>query len=159
MRRVKFQDTGEYGTDESGYKAPNKKYYSSKAAYDAMVRNTELYHEIYEKLQEILETPAVPSVVLKAVNEHKGRYGIVLEILLRYGETIREGIRTRGITNGFQVARYVRAFIENNYREIEKEFADLVAVKKQWNIEEPEDIPYAGHRHKYKNLTKLTGDI
>lgn len=159
MRKVKYQDTGEYGSNESGYQAPNKKYYSSKEAYDLIVKNKELYKEVYIKLQEILETSSVPPIVIKEVNKYKARYDIVLEILERTGEIIREGLRTRNITNSFCVARYVGTFINNNYREIEKEFEELVTVKKQRHIEEPEDMSHIGHKHKHKDLSQLTGVI
>ena len=86
MRRVKYQDTGEYGTDVAGYKAPNNKYYSSAEAYEQMQKHRQLYQKIYSDLQEILglnEAEPVPPIIIKVIGKYKNRYDIVAEIFAR----------------------------------------------------------------------------
>lgn len=160
MRKVKYQDTGEYGTNEAGYKAPNNKYYSSKQAYDNIIKNKELYKDVYKKLQDILEIEtSVPPVIIKEISQYKSRYDVVLEILVRTEETIREGIRTREIENSFYLAKYIVAFIKNNYRAVEKELDELTKVIRERHIEPYVDISDRGCKNRNKDLMKFIGVI
>lgn len=160
MRKVKYQDTGEYGTDVAGYKASNNKYYSSRQAYDAIIKNKELYKKVYNKLQDILEIEtSVPPIIIKEINQYKERYDIVLEILLRIGEDIREGLRAKSIENTFMIAKYISACIGNHYKEVEKELDELVTVMRERHLEPPVDLSDRGYRNKRKDLTKFIGVI
>ena len=159
-RKVRFVDTGEYGTSDQGFQAPNKKYYSSKNAYDVIVADKEAYKGVYFQLQQILEIPdkPVPPVVLKEIIKYKGNYEVVQLILKRVGEAIREGLRTRHIENGFHAAKYIATFIGNQYSSVVRELESYTEIKER-DYEAPVDISDRGHRNRHKDLSKLIGEI
>lgn len=118
-----------------------------------------LYREIYSQLQLILDTKTVPPIVLKEIKKYQDHYDIVLEVLRRFGDNFRESIRARNIENSFYVARYIAACIENHYRTIEKEFAELQQHTKERTVEAPVDISTVSHTNKHKDLSALIGGL
>ena len=160
MRKVRYRDTGEWGSSDEGFKGADGKYYSSEKAYKVIKADKDAYKEIYLHLQEILEIPEkpVPPIIIKELKQYKGHYSVVLAVLRQVGETIREGLCSRHIESSFHAAKYIAAFINNQYRSVERELESCTEIREQ-DYEPLVDISDRGHKNRHKDLSKLIGEI
>lgn len=89
-RKVKHQDTGEYGNSLTSYKAPNGKYYSSESAYKTIKEDNEYWLKSMNALMEILgyeQGMKLPSAAAKKFSEYRG-YGMknVYDVIMQCKE-------------------------------------------------------------------------
>ena len=125
MRKVKLQDTGEYGTDVSAYKAPNNKYYSSEAAYKRMATNAEYRAKCIDAMYAILEYQTfmkLPTYFYKRLNECDG-YGfdVVYRCIQNKAKDIRWAINNKEFNSEVGKMMYIWAILNNSMNDALKE--------------------------------------
>ncbi len=160
---------GEKRPKEECYKAPNKKYYSCKAAYDAVVRRTELKNKCTDFMQGIMGYKSdmkLPTSWYKFLEEFSP-YGfdVVLDTLEVNERTFRWALETKNFKNDSHALNYFKAIIQNNIMEqyrakIAREKAELLALADEEKLKGdiPNYVPELGQTGvKGKNLSSLVG--
>lgn len=160
---------GEKRPKEDCYKAPNKRYYSCKAAYDAVVRRTELKNKCTDFMQGIMGYESdmkLPTSWYKFLEEFS-TYGfdVVLETLEVNEKTFRWALQTKNFKNDSHALNYFKAIIQNNIMEqyrakIAREKAERKAMadEEKLRADVPNYIPELGQSGvKGKNLSNLVG--
>ena len=125
MRKVKLQDTGEYSTDNLAYKAPNKKYYSSEAAYKKMCRNAEYRAKCIDLTMGLLEYKSfmkLPTLFYKRLKECEGYgYDVVYRCIQMKGKDIQWAIHNKTFNSEVGKIMYVWAILNNHMNDALKE--------------------------------------
>lgn len=125
MRKVKLQDTGEYGTDTSAFKAPNKKYYSSELAYKKMVKNAEYRAKCIDAMYAVLEYQSfmkLPTYFYKRLKECEGYgYDVVYKCILNKSKDIQWAIRNKDFNSEVGKMMYIWAILDNSMNDALKE--------------------------------------
>lgn len=139
MRKVKLQDTGEYSTDVASYKAPNKKYYSSEAAYKKMVVNAEYRAKCIDAMYAILEYQSfmkIPTYFYKRLKECEGYgYDVVYKCIQNKAKDIQWAIHNKDFNSEVGKMMYIWAILNNSMNDALKEvIADRRAEEKRKNI-------------------------
>ena len=125
MRKVKLQDTGEYSTDNKAYKAPNNKYYSSKAAYEKMVLNAEYRAKCIDYMYEILEYKTfmkIPTYFYKRLKECEDYgYDVVYRCMKNKTRDIQWAIKNKEFNSEIGKFMYIWAILNNSMNDALKE--------------------------------------
>ena len=125
MRKVKLQDTGEYGVDTESYKAPNKKYYSNENAYKKMVLNAEYRAKCIDKIYEILEYESfmkIPTYFYKRLKECEGYgYDVVYRCMKNKTRDIQWAIKNKDFNSEIGKFMYIWAILNNSMNDALKE--------------------------------------
>lgn len=125
MRKVKLQDTGEYSTDTSAFKAPNKKYYSSELAYKKMVKNAEYRAKCVDAMYAVLEYQSfmkLPTYFYKRLKECEGYgYDVVYRCILNKSKDIQWAIRNKDFNSEVGKMMYIWAILDNSMNDALKE--------------------------------------
>ena len=118
MRKVKLQDTGEYSTSNTAYQAPNKKYYSSKAAYEKMAANATYRAKCIDTMYNILDYQTfmkLPTYFYKRLKECEGYgYEVVYRCMLDKANDIRWAVKNKDFNSEVGKMMYIWAIL-NNY--------------------------------------------
>ena len=125
MRKVKLQDTGEYGASNTAYQAPNKKYYSSKAAYEKMAANATYRAKCIDAIYTILEYKTfmkLPTYFYKRLRECEGYgYDVVYRCMLDKAKDIRWAINNKDFNSEIGKMMYIWAILDNHMNDALKE--------------------------------------
>jgi len=125
MRRVKLQDTGEYGTSSTAYQAPNKKYYSSEAAYLKMAANATYRAKCIDAMYAILEYKTfmkLPTYFYKRLKECEGYgYDVVYRCMLDKANDIRWAVNNKDFNSEVGKMMYIWAILNNYMNDALKE--------------------------------------
>lgn len=144
MRKVKLQDTGEFSTNISAYQAPNKKYYSSKAAYEKMARNAEYRAKCIDAMYSLLEYQSfmkLPTYFYKRLKECEGYgYDVVYKCILNKAKDIQWAIKNKDFNSEIGKMMYIWAILNNHMNDALKEVAaDRRAEEKRSKISAVEE--------------------
>ena len=125
MRKVKLQDTGEFGLDTAAYKAPNNKYYSSEAAYKKMAMNAEYRAKCIDAMYAILEYKTfmkLPTYFYKRLKECEGYgYDVVFHCIQNKAKDIKWAINNKNFNSEIGKMMYIWAILNNHMNDALKE--------------------------------------
>ena len=125
MRRVKLQDTGEYGTSSTAYQAPNKKYYSSEAAYLKMAANATYRAKCIDTMYAILEYRTfmkLPTYFYKRLKECEGYgYDVVYRCIRNKAKDIIWALDNKEFNSEVGKMMYIWAILNNSMNDALKE--------------------------------------
>lgn len=133
-RKCKLQDTGETGDTSTAYKAPDKKYYSSKEAYEKIAINSENRMKCISKLMDILgykQGMKLPTITYKKIKEYEVYgYDVLYETILRQEKSIQWALTNKQFTSETSKISYIMAILQNNVMD---SYKDKVALEKAMN--------------------------
>ena len=164
-RRVKLQDTGEYSTSDVAYRAPNKKYYSSKEAFVNREKAKNYRQQCIEKLQNIMGYQPgmkLPTLAYKKINEYERPYGfdVLLETMNSQESSMLWAIKNKNFTSETGKVMYLFAIIQNNAMDAFQKKVHLEKVKreqqKKQNAVEMVELKPVEVEHK-KDVSDLLG--
>ena len=125
MRKVKLQDTGEYSTSDIAYQAPNKKYYSSEAAYKKMMINTRYRQKCIDGMYELLgykEFMKIPTYFYKRLKECEGYgYDVVYRCIQIKAKDIQWALNNKEFNTEVGKMMYIWAILNNSMNDALKE--------------------------------------
>ena len=125
MRKVKLQDTGEYSTSDVAYQAPNKKYYSSEAAYKKMIINTTYRQKCIDGMYELLgykEFMKIPTYFYKRLKECEGYgYDVVYRCIQIKAKDIQWALNNKEFNTEVGKMMYIWAILNNSMNDALKE--------------------------------------
>ena len=125
MRKVKLQDTGEYSTSDVAYHAPDKKYYSSEAAYKKVVTNNLYRKKCIDGMYELLEYKEfmkIPTYFYKRLKECEGYgYDVVYRCMQIKAKDIRWAIHNKEFNTEVGKMMYIWAILNNSMNDALKE--------------------------------------
>lgn len=125
MRKVKLQDTGEYSTDVAAFKAPNKKYYSSEAAYNKIANNALYRAKCIDAMYAVLEYQTfmkLPTYFYKRLKECEGYgYDVVYKCIQRKAKDIQWALKNKTFTSEIGKMMYIWAILNNDMNDALKE--------------------------------------
>ena len=117
-RKVKLQDTGEFGINTQAYQAQNKKYYSSKEAYQKIARNAEYRAKCIDGMYALLEYKdfmKLPTYFYKRLSECEGYgYDVVYHCMKKKARDIQWAIHNKEFNSEVGKMQYIWAIL-NNY--------------------------------------------
>lgn len=135
-RAVKCFATGEHGTTDTFYKAPNGRYFKSKEVYDDWFskrktnrrrkegRTGESYHRICSKLADHMgykPGQPFPTIIGKRLKELDFYSDEVIEKTIdECGDSIDYAFRTKQFRDDFVKASYMMSIIRNNIADVYK---------------------------------------
>lgn len=132
MRKVKLQDTGEYSTSDVAYQAPNKKYYSSKEAYNKIVTNGKYRTKCIEFIYELLgykEYMKIPTYFYKRLKECEGYgYDVVYKCMQIKAKDIKWALINKDFNSEVGKIMYIWAILDNGMNDALKE---IVAERRE----------------------------
>lgn len=161
-RRVKLRDLGIPGDSDTAYKAPNKLYYSSKAAYDALLESEINRKKCIDALFDMLEYKKElrpPSYLYKKLKECESYgYDIVYETILDQAENIEWAIHNKEFNSEINKIAYIMSIVQNHLMDIYKQQKRAEAFRKREsskiiNIEE-----YQAKKQKNKDIGRWLDD-
>jgi hypothetical protein len=125
-RTVKCQITGESGTSDIFYKAPNGKYYKSKELYDAWEQEKSNRQDIIELIATeflgYVEGKVFPTFLVRKLKELEFYgYAVIKLTIERCKNSIDYAIQTKEFKNDNAKTSYIFAIIKNNINDVYKE--------------------------------------
>lgn len=109
---------GEKRPKEDCYKAPNKKYYSCKEAYDNIVEQTGWRNRCTSFMQDVMEYDAdmkLPTSWYKFLTSFaKYGYDVVYDTLVDNEKTFKWALATKEFKNDTHAISYFNAIIQND---------------------------------------------
>ncbi len=169
-RIVKIWDMGTKGDMNDAYKAPNGRYYSSKAAYEEIVKNSENRKKCIDFMMEILgyESQMKPNTyIFKLLKELEPfGYDVIYETMMKVSKDIAWALNTKQFINETAEIKYIFAIINNNVMDIYKEKQHMQELfKQQAKVIEfkaaqhsDEDYDIGSHKRKGHDVSGLLGD-
>jgi hypothetical protein len=159
-RQVKCQDTGWLTTSDKAYKAPNKKYYSSQAAYEKIHERNEWRRKCIDELSTIVFGDAklvIPSMAMKLLNNFDDYHALHMTIV-EQRDQIRTIVATKAFSSDYGRFKYIFAILENHYND------NLIAstAKKNENTADitMDEVSIAGKRGgSSHSVASLVGDL
>lgn len=128
---VKACDTGEKIDKIIAWQAPNKKYYTSKSAYETMRKQTDARNNCIDLMYKLLDYQSfmkIPTFFYKKLKEWEGYgYDVILKAMELKSEAVEYSLRTKQFNSEGTKIMYVSAIIENSLTDAMK----LVAKEKK----------------------------
>lgn len=164
MRKVKYQDTGEYGNNLEGFRGEDNKWYSSKSAYDMIMLTKKQKKQCINKMGEIMNISKdgfVPPVIIKMFAKYdKVGFDVLYETLCEQEDVIRWALDTKEFKSDYQAAKYIDAILGNNYRKVKERIDMQKRMKKIQRNPEIEQGEVGFNRvNKNKDISDLVGGI
>ena len=164
MRKVKYQDTGEYGNNLEGYRGTDNKWYCSKDAYDRIILIKQQKRNCINKMGEILdvgENGFVPPVYVKMFGKFaKVGFDVLYEVLCEQEDSIKWAFRNKKFTNDYHAAKYLDAILCNNYRQVKERIDTQKRMQAmQHDPEIEQDEVEFNRANKNKDISNLVGDF
>ena len=142
-RKVKFQDTGEIGMSNVGYRAANGKYYSSEAAYNKYAKNKEYREKCIALMYEVLgysNKMIIPTYYYKTLKDFEGvGYEALYLTMKNKNPDVQWAIRNKDFNGETAKVMYIMAIYKNGVMD---EYKKLIAEEKHQKImsEKVDDI-------------------
>ena len=161
-RKVKYVDTGEYGNSLEGFKGEDKKWYSSKSAYDMIMLAKQQKRQCIDKMGEIMDIGAdgfVPPVIVKMFGKYdKVGFDVLYETLCEQEKSIKWALNTKDFKSDYQAAKYIDAILGNNYRKVKDRLDNQKRMKAAQHDPETEQDEIEFNRvNKNKDISNLVG--
>lgn len=167
---VRDDPNGRKADPKTLYKAPNNKYYSSKAAYDAIVEKQTYWMQCINAMCELFEykegTPPNTYIMRSLKELEPYGYDVVLDTINAQADTIRKILSQKEFDKEIFKIKYTFAIINNNVadvynhkRKVEQE-DKIVEFKNYSHGLEEIDSGYdiGGVSGKGRDVSKLLGD-
>ncbi len=144
-RQCKCQVTGERGTTDSFYKAPNGKYYKTKEIYEAWENNNKFRSQVIDKFSyeylDYVPGQIFPTLFFRKLKELEFYgYEIIYKTMCKCDNNIQWSIKNKEFKNEAGKISYIFAIIKNNINDVYKE---KNIIQKKNNIAPAEiDITY-----------------
>lgn len=118
MRQVRCKDNNELVSSADAYKAPDGKYYSSKGAFDHLVKEREFRQKCLLELGNILgyrDGMRFPTIVAKKLKEYESYgYEVVLTTILNKKPDMVYMLSHKDFTSDYNRTAYIMAIITNS---------------------------------------------
>lgn len=117
-RKVMCKITGECGTSDSFYKAPDGKYYKTEQIYNEFVKNNEIISQIISfVMHEILHTKnsSVAAIIRKEINSSNLPPSVILDSIVNDKESILKIIDGKSL-NAFSEVKMIFNYALNHLR-------------------------------------------
>lgn len=124
-RKVKLQDTGEFGTSDHAYQAPNKKYYSTESAYKKIALNGEYRVKCVSAIYDLLgykDFMKLPTYFYKRLKDCEGYgYDVVFRCIQKKSKDIQWAIEHKDFSSEVGKMMYLWAILDNSMNDALKE--------------------------------------
>lgn len=142
-RKVKLQDTGEWGNSLIDYKAEDGKYYSSKEAYDKRVRHNINHFAIIDKMKEFMgydKYQQLNTSFYKTLSEWEKGYDteVILRAMKCIEDTIAWANENKSFNSEYNKLAYFSSVIRNRLNDAKK--SDEYERKNAVIVEVAEDV-------------------
>ena len=144
-RRVKIQDTGQYGNSEEAFRAPNKKYYSSEEAWQNIQLNNQYRDKCIQFVMDLLgyrPGMKLPTLTYKKIKEYEEPYGldVLYETMLSCEQSCTWALQNKQFTGEVAKIMYIFAIFQNNAMD---QWKKKVAKKRDLYIAESQSKDFA----------------
>lgn len=159
-RQVKCQDTGELRNSEELFKAPNKKYYSSKEAWERIEQNKIYRQKCIDFLMDLLGYKPgmkLPTVTFKMIKEYEEPYGldVLYATMVSQRQSCEWALMNKSFAQETAKIFYLFAIFQNNAmtewkKKVAAQKSIQMAEKQAENlvIEEESDMTYVPQKKK-----------
>lgn len=165
-RQVILHDLGTKGDSDTAYKAENKKYYSSKEAYDKIKSNNERRELCITKVMDLLEYKPgmkLPTIFYKRLKDYESYgYEVLYETILQQEKNIVWALRNKEFSSETSKVMYVCAILQNNVMDCYKTMQRLKKQKREETkvkVEDNVNFDDIGTKKKGNDVSSLLGDI
>lgn len=168
--------TGEWGTTDKFYKAPNGRYFKDQDAYDRWLIGKEkkkpkkkkvTYKDIINKVYDLLqyeEGQPFPRIIGRRIKElNFYSYDVILKTFNECTPAIERAFRTKTFDSEIQRCNYMMAIISNHivdvYRESQRAEQAIQEQTKETHVPEVLDVDISdiGRSEKGNNISNLLG--
>ena len=171
-RQCKLQDTGESVPVDQAFRAPNKKYYSSEAAWQKVVINKEYRSKCVDFLMSLLdykEGMKLPTITYKKIQEYEP-YGldVLYATMLSQQSSCEWALQNKDFRQETAKIFYLFAIFQNHImdeykQKVQAEKSKRQAEKQVENAEvgsllESEEFMFVGNTKCKKDLSGLLGE-
>lgn len=159
-RRVKCFVTKEYGTSDTFYKAPNKKYFKDEATYLEWKKTNELRDMCIKSICDVADYKLAPTFLNKIICEigNAVGYDVLYETIQRDMEKFEWVNANKQFSSEIQRLCYYQSIIKNTVIDVYKEFQEK--IEKENSIVPPENLDAGKVVLQGKdNISDILGDI
>lgn len=144
-RRVKIQDTGQYGSSDEAFRAPNKKYYSSEEAWQKIQLNNTYREKCVEFVMDLLGYQPgmkLPTLTYKKIREYENPYGldVLYETMCAQKNACLWALQNKQFNGETAKIMYLFAIFQNNAMEQWKRKVaarrEVAIAERQSNVDE-----------------------
>lgn len=130
-RQVKLVDTGEMSTNDVAFRAPNKKYFSSEAAYIKWNTNKEYRNKCIDKMFEIMSYKPgmiLPTYFFKKLKDYEYLgYEALYNTMISQTKSIQWALTNKSFNGETAKVMYIMAILHNNVMD---EYKKIVKAQK-----------------------------
>lgn len=136
-RKVKLHDTGLYGDSSVNFRAPNKKYYTTKDAYLKCEKNKKYRQMCIDKMYDLLgykQGMIIPTYFYKKLKDYEPMgYECVYETMCSQEKSVSWAMKNKQFPNEIGRAMYVLAIIDNHVMD---EYKKIVRNERLYKVDE-----------------------
>lgn len=165
-RKVKLQDTGEFGMSNTSFRAPTGKYYSSEESYNKFQKNKDYREKCIHKMYEVLGYKSgmiIPTYFYKDLKSFEGvGYEALYETMNGKSNDVDWALKNKNFTSETGKVMYVMAIYKNNVMDfykgiIARDRANQSVVEKV-NVEINDIEINTTTKQKGNDVSSLVGD-
>lgn len=162
-RRVKLWDApGEYGDSDTAYKV-EKKYYTSKEAYESYQNDNLNRQKVIILIHSLLgyeEHQMIPTIFLKKLKEWKPYgYDVVLQTLEDNASSVEWALQNKNFDSEIRKVQYISSIIANHLVDTEKKMKrEKRSIGLMSNVVIIDDFVDLNNTQKTKDISRFLED-
>lgn len=171
-RKVKLQDTQEYGMSDTAFRGDDGKYYSTESAYIKFAKNKEYRQKCIDAMFDVMgykEKMLLPTLFYKKLQDFEGvGYEALYYTFKSQHDSIQWALKNKQFNSETSKVMYIVAILNNSvmdeYKKLQREEYrsaknQKIAEAYEGDVIEVTSMPTSKSRQDKSKILNLVGDI